>query len=91
MSVDAVAAPDFASFPVTNASRRKFANVVFMTICWITPCATLAILVVLLAAIGWTAAPVFQPKPDVLETNVWASLFQGENEGNDPQAVDSGV
>ena len=90
MNTDPSTAPDFASFPVTRASRRKTANIFFMTICWITTAATLAVLVVLLAAIGWTAAPVFQSKPDVLESTVWSSIVQGDNEGNNPEAVDSG-
>ncbi len=90
MSYDGVPTPDFDSFPVTDARQRKTANRIFMLICWITTLATLAVLVVLLGAISWTAAPVFQAKPDLLESAVWASIAQGDGPDNDPQVIDSG-
>ena len=82
--------PDFSSFPSSNVGNRKRLDSLFKLMCWIITLASLSVLVVLLVAIGYNAWPALQPRPDVLESDVWASVVQGQNEGNDPKTIDDG-
>ncbi len=92
MSVDLtqMATPDFASFPVTGADRRKIVNLIFLVLCWLSTAAMLLVLVVLLSAIVWKALPIFKSRADILESTSWAKIVQGVNPGNDPDFVDDG-
>ena len=90
IDINQIESPDFSKLPASDPKRRQRLDSAFRLLCWAITFATLSILVVLLVAIVSKALPVFQPRPDVAESQILLSIVQGSNESNSLDALDQG-